>query len=141
MPGTRPRLTLADVPQLQPLEIRRRLGRKEWGTPEVGGDGIKMIRYDQARSIIVSVSDNYPDNFGDVPWIHASICSHPSGASVPAYEELAALRAAVWGEQGWAFQVFAPPAQHIDIRANALHLWGRADGARVHPDFGWAGTI
>lgn len=22
-----------------------------------------------------------------------------------------------------------------------LHLWGRLDGERSHPDFGWAGTI
>lgn len=135
------RVLIEDVPQVNVLEIRRRLGRREWGPPQVNGDGASLVRYDRTRSVIVSVSANYPGNADDAVWVHASIAAHPAAAPVPAYEELAALRAAVWGEHGWAFQVFAPPAHHINIRGNALHLWGRADGQRTHPDFGWAGTI
>jgi site-specific DNA-cytosine methylase len=41
---------------------------------------------------------------------------------------------------GWAFQVFAPPSDHVNI-AQVLHVWGRADGARIHPDFAWMGAI
>ena len=43
--------------------------------------------------------------------------------------------------EGWAYQVFAPPWAHINIHPNALHLWGRLDGANVLPDFGSWGTI
>lgn len=134
-------MLLQDVPQVNVLEIRRRLGRKEWEPPTVGGDGANLVRYDRTRSVIVSVSADYPDNPDGLVWVHASIASHPAGAPVPAYEELAALRAAVWGEHGWAFQVFAPPAHHVNIRANALHLWGLASGERTHPNFGHLGTI
>jgi hypothetical protein len=128
------------------LAIRARLGRDRWSPPIArpitGPTGASFTRSDSLRSIIVTSSDLDPQAGGDgTIWLHASICAHPDDAGVPAYEELAALRYAVWGENGWAFQVFAPAANHINIRSNALHLWGRLDGERIHPDFGWAGTI
>jgi hypothetical protein len=120
------------------LEIRRRLGRDRWGPPRVDLGPVMMMRSDGKRSIGLS-SAPFEDD-GTI-WLHASIAAHPDDAPVPSYDELVMLRAAVWGERGWAFQVFAPPAHHINIRANALHLWGRLDGERTHPDFGFAGTI
>ena len=130
------------------LAIRKRLGRDRWGPPQLGPGpcGATFIRSDSRRSIIVTSSDlgyeaTAPTEADGAIWLHASISAHPDGASVPDYAELAELRYAVWGEHGWAFQVFAPPAAHINIRANALHLWGRLDGLRTHPNFGWAGTI
>jgi hypothetical protein len=127
------------------LAIRARLGRDRWGPPVArpitGPTGASFVRSDAKRSIIITSSDLGP-NIGDGhTWLHASISAHPDGAPVPEYAELAELRYAVWGEAGWAFQVFAPAASHINIRTNALHLWGRLDGQRIHPDFGWAGTI
>jgi hypothetical protein len=124
------------------LAIRRRLGRDRWGVPQPGPGptGVHFRRSDGRRTIIISSGE--PNCFGDgLTWLHASIAPTAAGEQVPAYEELAELRHAVWGETGWAFQVFAPPASHVNIRANALHLWGRLDGERTHPDFGWAGTI
>jgi hypothetical protein len=40
----------------------------------------------------------------------------------------------VFGDR-WAYQVFAPPADHINLHNFALHLWGRLDGKPVLPDF------
>ena len=62
-------------------------------------------------------------------------------AKIPTYEDLSLLHYAVWGEEGWAFQVFSPAVEHINIHGRALHLWGAADGRRMHPNFGFAGTI
>jgi hypothetical protein len=127
------------------LAIRRRLGRDRWSRPHVqahtGPSGVTFLRFDGRRSIIVTSSDLPPQISDGNVWLHASISSYPDDAPVPEYAELAELRHAVWGETGWAFQVFAPAASHVNIRGNALHLWGRLDGARIHPDFGWAGTI
>jgi hypothetical protein len=127
------------------LAIRARLGRDRWGPPIArpitGPSGASFVRSDGKRSIIVTSSGLAPDIADGHTWLHASISAHPNSAPVPEYEELAQLRYAVWGEHGWAFQVFAPAASHVNIRANALHLWGRLDGTRIHPDFGWAGTI
>jgi hypothetical protein len=119
------------------LEIRRRLGRDRWGPPRFDIGPVMFMRSDGRRSIGVS-SAPFEDG---LVWLHASIAAHPGEDEMPTYEDLTELRHAVWGDDGWAFQVFAPPAHHINIRANALHLWGRLDGERTHPDFGWAGTI
>jgi hypothetical protein len=91
-------------------------------------------------SVIVS-SAPHPDVDGvEREWIHASMAGHPEGI-MPTYEDLATLHRAVFGRRRWSYQVFAADSRHVNIRANALHLWGRADGANVLPDFGRMGTI
>jgi hypothetical protein len=76
----------------------------------------------------------------DTEWIHASMTRDNR---VPTYEDLCRLHRAVWGEHGYAYQGFYPPATHVNLHEHALHLWGRADGKPVLPDFGAAfgGTI
>jgi hypothetical protein len=50
------------------------------------------------------------------------------------------LHSAVFGE-GHAYQVFVPTSEHINLKENVLHLWGKADGTPALPDFGRFGTI
>ena len=115
-----------------PLEIRRVLGRKEWGPPRpFGPDGWAFRRFGGPGSIIVTRGD-----FDGAEWIHASIARD----RMPTYDDLALLHRAAFGD-GYAFQVFAPADHHVNIHEHALHLWGRADGASPLPDFAWAGTI
>ncbi len=71
-------------------------------------------------------------------WIHASIARENH---MPTYADLARLHAAVFGPERFAFQVFAPRSEHVNIHARALHLWGRADGTSPLPAFGASGTI
>jgi hypothetical protein len=125
------------------LAIRRRLGRDRWGPPHPGPGpaGVTFRRSDGLRGIIVSSGPVGTDGTDETVWLHASIAASTEGARPPDYWELVELHHAVWGEHGWAFQVFAPPAGHVNIHPNALHLWGLLDGTRIHPDFGWAGTI
>lgn len=84
-------------------------------------------------SVIVSQSE-----WGGVEYLHASLALQ---LRTPSYEELALLHRAVFGRKRYAYQVFAPGAQHVNIHENALHLWGRADGRPVLPEFGQFGTI
>lgn len=110
------------------LQIRKILGRDEWRLPEpYGPDGWIFVAADRSRSIIVTA---FPQDGEE--WIHASIARHDQ--SMPMYDELAILHRAVFGD-GWAYQVFAPSAKHVNIHNFALHLWGRADGAAALPDF------
>jgi hypothetical protein len=118
-----------------------------WGgsPPEVRPDGGKFQRSDGRRTVIVSATA-YRDDPDRHVWLHASIAVHgpddvagPSATELPTYEDLVELHRAVW-PGGWAFQVFAPPADHVNL-AEVLHLFGRADGARIHPDFAWLGAI
>lgn len=115
------------------LHLRKVLGRNEWGVPQqFGPDGWRLLHNNGTTSVIVTASD-----FDGVEYIHASVADSDE---MPTYWDLALLHKAVFRE-GYAYQVFAPPAQHVNIHPNALHLWGRVDGAPVLPEFGLAGTI
>lgn len=112
---------------LNALEIRRRLGRGNWSTPiRYGPDGWRFEELGGDGRIIVSVAPCGGDD-----WVHASM-SRPD--RLPSYDDLKWLHAAVFGD-GWAYQVFAPPADHVNIHERVLHLWGRLDGQAALPDF------
>jgi hypothetical protein len=117
------------------LQLRAILGRREWQPPErFGPDGWQIVRNDRAISIIVSAA---PEDDG-TDWIHASIARHDG--TMPTYDDLQLLHKAVFAD-GWAYQVFAPTADHVNIHQHALHLFGRTDGQQAIPNFGRFGTI
>lgn len=112
---------------LHPLQIRRVLGRGNWSTPApFGSDGWKFVNLDGEASVIVSVAPHDGDE-----WIHASLAW---ARRMPDYADLKLLHAAVFAD-GWAYQVFAPPSDHVNIHQFALHLWGKLDGSPALPDF------
>ena len=115
--------------------IQTRLGFLNWREPDPLGEDAWMIE-GPGRRIMVSVDlDSDPDN----PWIHASVAYQDSWR-MPSYADLKQMHAAVFGD-GFAYQCFVPPDDHVNITSNVLHLWGRMDGANVLPDFGRFGTI
>jgi hypothetical protein len=105
---------------LNALQIRRLLGRSNCP------DGWSTQRLDGTGSVIVTTADHDGEE-----WVHASI-ARP--AEMPSYADLKLLHAAVFGS-GWAYQVFAPPSDHVNIHQYALHLFGRLDGEPALPDF------
>lgn len=131
------------VDSIDALRIRQRLGRKEWGPPQPYGHepGMGYLYDNHVTGQRIVVTAWYERDWGDGgPWVHASISYHDT-AYMPTYADLAQLHRAVWGDTGHAYQVFVPPAEHINIRPNVLHLWGRMDGLSELPDFGRFGTI
>lgn len=111
-----------------PLKIRRLLGRSNWSTPvRFGLDGWRYDHLGGEGSVIVTAA---PADDGH-DWIHASVAWRDR---MPTYEDLKWLHAAVFGD-GWAYQVFAPSGDHVNIHEHALHLWGHADGTAALPDF------
>jgi len=115
------------------ISVVRILGKKVWSTPKpYGPNGWAIAREDTGSSIIITVGV-----FEGEQWIHASIAHQDH---MPTYEELALLHRAVFGDR-WAYQVFAPPTDHVNIHPFALHLWGCLDGTNHLPDFGKNGTI
>jgi hypothetical protein len=109
------------------LAIRRTLGRGNWSTPVPHGlDGYYLVALDGSASVVVTCAPCEGDE-----WVHASIARRDR---IPDYADLKLLHAAVFGD-GWAYQVFAPPSDHVNIHENALHLWGRLDGKPALPDF------
>jgi hypothetical protein len=111
-----------------PLRIRQELGSAAWGPPApFGGDGWVYQHRHEHSSIVVTCA-THPDG---TAWVHASI-SHRD--RMPDYADLRRLHRAVFGD-GWAYQVFAPPSEHVNIHEHALHLFGRLDGRPALPDF------
>lgn len=103
----------------------------------ISGDGLLLtMRHHQLGngSIIISQAV-YSD---DSEWIHASIAY---ADNMPRYEDLAHLHLCVFGRRRWAYQVFTPQSQHVNIHSHALHLWGRVDGQNMLPTFSVEGTI
>lgn len=102
-----------------------------------GDDGWNFENPVGQRRIFVTLDEESdPDNW----WIHASVAYYME-QRIPSYSDLKQMHAAVFGANGFAYQCFVPPSQHINIRSNALHLWGRYDGINALPDFGRMGTI
>lgn len=120
---------------LDPLQLRKRLGRDLWGPPvEFGPDGWQFDSNTGRLRVIVTADVPVPEFQG---WIHASVSRRDK---IPDYEDLVRLHQAVWPE-GHAYQCFVPPEKHINIHPRALHLWGKVDGSPVLPDFGRYGSI
>lgn len=140
-----PALPCDPDPIVDGLQLRKRLGRKQWGPPREFGccgwiiDGVA----NGSRSTIRVTGDHQSDTWPDIEglqgnnWIHASIGQHDH---MPTYEDMQLLRDAVFRD-GWSYEVHAPPSDHINIHSYVRHLFGRADGARALPDFGRFGTI
>lgn len=105
-------------------------GRWTWGA--FGPDGICGQEHASGKTVIATASE-----YTGTEWCHASVTVP---GRLPSYHDLCALHDALW-PHGFAYQVFAPPEKHVNLHTGCLHLWGRADGANVLPDFGRWGTI
>lgn len=124
--------------------VRTLLGRTDWNIARPYGHkgnlnhvGFVIDHLRQKTRIIVSTEDA-PEEIGGGRWTHASM-SHQD--RVPDYTEMCLLHAAVWGKDGWSYEVHAPIADHVNINETVLHLWGREDGTPVLPNFGFKGTV
>lgn len=93
-------------------------GWQAWGFT---GDGREF-------SLIVSDANELDDRL----WLHVSL--YVGDDALPTYEDMALLHRAYFGRRRWAYQVFAPAADRVNIK-QVLHIWGRADGKPVLPDF------
>lgn len=92
-------------------------------------------------SVIVSEANGklYGDD-PDVWWLHASM-AYTIDRQPPTHAEMSALKAAVFGPKRYAYSVWPAEADHVNYHPNALHIYGRRDGARLLPDFRIGGMI
>jgi hypothetical protein len=124
-----------EVDKLRMMRILRR-GLDRVALPSAFGEcGLRMLMVSGEcdGSIIVTQAGHEA-----VEWIHASLAWTDR---MPDYDELCMLKDAVFGPGRYAYQVFPPVSQHVNIHEHALHLWGRADGGAMLPEFGRDGTI
>lgn len=119
------------------LDVLAAHGCRVIGEYPFGPAGVSIELWQQRRrGAIIATQADAPDGR---EWLHASI-AYRSG--IPTYDDLKMLHHAVFGRGRWAYQVFAPLKDHVNIHENALHLWGLASGEPVLPDFTYGkGTI
>jgi hypothetical protein len=119
--------------------IQKRCGPQWRHGPLIAGgieaDDAWLFEGPGARMIVSYDVDSEPG----VPWIHASF-GYQLRERMPTYNDMKRMHQWVFGD-GFSYQVFVPPEQHINIASNVLHLWGRHDGKPALPDFGKWGTI
>ncbi len=64
-------------------------------------------------------------------WIHVS-CSRKNWT--PTHAHMCEVKADFIGDR-YAYAVYPPEAKYLNIHAYCLHLWARADGLPVLPEF------
>jgi hypothetical protein len=103
-----------------------------------GPAGLYVVLLDRDAHRVGSVIVTQAEHDG-VEWIHASLAWTDH---TPTYDDLVALKAAVFGLDRECYQVFPIETRHVNIHEHCLHLWGRADGHPTLPDFtGGTGSI
>lgn len=131
--GSRARFAIRMASHIDGLLLRRVMGPAEWLPPDpFGPDGWRMLHRDGDGAVIATCAEESATV--DTLWAHASISRRDR---IPTYDDLKLLHRAVFFRgPGWAYQVFAPASEHVNIHPYTLHLWGRLDGTPVLPEFG-----
>jgi hypothetical protein len=116
-------------------EVLNKGGLVIYRTQPFGPSGLAVSfqRRDRQRGSIIITQARHDGT----EWLHASIALD----TMPTYADLVLLHRAVFGRRRYAYQVFAPVDQHVNIHEHALHLFGRADGRPVLPEFSEGGSI
>lgn len=64
-------------------------------------------------------------------WVHVS---YSRKSWTPTHADTCKVKAAFLGER-YAYAVMPPSDKYVNIHPNCLHLWARADGSAVLPEF------
>lgn len=110
-----------------------------WTAGDAGSKGWRLSHAGEQIHVLCTAG-----LYDGVGWTHASmsIARGRDASRLPSYEHLCALKRACFGDERFAYQVFAPASSHYSF-AEVLHLWGchePGDG-RVLPDFAKYGGI
>lgn len=96
-----------------------------WRYVQCSDDGVAAIAANGVRVIASG------DRFDGERWLHVAV-SRPSG--LPSYADLAQVKRTFIGPDRYAYQVFAPDSDHVNLY-EVLHLWSCLDRPRALPDF------
>lgn len=98
-----------------------------WELLQKWGDGWACRQKDGGLRVIV---DCEPKADGH-EWIHVS---YSRAKETPNHADTVRVKEAFLGDR-YAYAVFPPSENYVNIHAHCLHLWARADGAAVLPEF------
>lgn len=99
----------------------------EWQTLQPFGDG-NAYRHRNGLRVIVTTAD-FPDGRD---WMHISVSR---ADRLPNWDDLKLVKSTFAGNDRYAYQVFPPADQHVNIHDFCLHLWVPLTGEPPLPDF------
>lgn len=103
---------------------------KGWTVIQRWGEGWALAQVDGGLRVIVDCEIKTDGS----PWLHVSVSRK---SWTPTHDDMALVKAAFIGEDRYAYSVWPPRSQYVNIHAHCLHLWARADSGdgRVLPEF------
>lgn len=100
---------------------------KDWHFLDFWGDGHSFVHRNGLRLLI----DCETKSDGK-PWVHISVSRKDW---TPSHADMALVKQAFIGER-YAYAVWPPRDQYVNIHKHCLHLWALAEGdGRVLPEF------
>ncbi len=94
---------------------------KKWG------DGWALRQKDGGLRVIVDCEIKEDGN----EWVHVS---YSRAKETPSHADTCRVKKAFLGDR-YAYAVFPPASKYVNIHEYCLHLWARADGLPVTPEF------
>lgn len=98
-----------------------------WRLLNVGGDGEAWERANSMRVIWSAATE-----LDGRVWLHVSV-SRPD--RLPSYSDMKMVKRYFIGSDRFAYSVWAPDDEHVNIHERCLHLWAPLVGGNVLPDF------
>lgn len=123
----RPGSRRADMAAQDLINARRIIRMPGWRLFQTAQDGQRWIHPTRRLSLIWSVEEH-----DGRLWLHVSIASPDR---LPRWDELKAAKEWIAGTERYAYQVIPPRSRHVNIHANALHVYSPLDGDPPLPDF------
>jgi hypothetical protein len=100
---------------------------KDWEVLRPWGDGYAMR---QKRGGLRAIVDCERKADGEY-WIHVSVSRKDWN---PSHDDMCLVKQAFLGDR-YAYAVYPPQDNYVNIHAHCLHLWARFDGKPVLPEF------
>ena len=98
-----------------------------WQFLQMWGDGWALRQKDGGLRVIVDCEVKDDGN----EWIHVS---YSRAKETPSHADTVRVKDAFLGDR-YAYAVFPPSDKYVNIHKHCLHLWARADGQAVTPEF------
>jgi hypothetical protein len=94
------------------------------------GDGYAVRQKDGGLRVIVDCEIKADGS----PWLHVSVSRK---SWTPTHEDMALVKRDFIGDDRYAYAVFPPKTEYVNIHQHCLHLWSRLDlpDGRVLPEF------
>lgn len=127
---------LRDVHQrypVDPAQVRAMLARvpPAWTLISRSEDGAAFRR---GTIQVITSLELYDDHN---LWVHVSACGRAGQLKycLPSWDELKRVKHDFIGEDRWAYQVFPPASEYVNLNPYVLHLFALFEGTPALPDF------